>query len=227
MIRAKKSLNRIHIFESLYILMKKFYVVMPNIVAKNMEPPKEFEMQDMTEPKVQVVNITRVVKCCRHCQMVNINDRVRMLCPYCGTFYDSKAEREKNQTESRHNKNEKILKGRKNQNDKSDDEETQKLDAESIDFKHLENNGGGVKNFFRNLISRKSVNKRYDENSSQSSVNKPRSNSIMSVKIKKKYVIMEETNLTHRFLTIKNNEPSLFSEYRNHVLTFQDSNEFK
>ncbi len=197
---------------------------MPNIVTNNLDSLKEIEMQDMTDPKIQIVKITRVVKCCRHCQMVNINDRSRMLCPYCGTFYDSKAEREKNQIESRakNTKNEKILKARKNQNDKSDGEETQKINAETVDFKQIDNSGG-IKNFFRNLMARNLVNKKDDTSKSESFLK----NSNVNKRIKKTYIIEEETNLTHRFLTVKNNDLSIFDDYRNYVSTIKDLNEFK
>lgn len=36
---------------------------------------------------------------CRICQLVNISEKKRMLCPYCGSFYDAKIEQQFNQNQ--------------------------------------------------------------------------------------------------------------------------------
>lgn len=36
--------------------------------------------------------IIKIVLTCRVCQMIHISDKKRILCPYCGNFYDSKLE---------------------------------------------------------------------------------------------------------------------------------------
>ena len=60
---------------------------------------KEIEMKDMSSlSKEEVVNVKRVVKICGTCQMVYINDQPRLLCLYCGNFYDAKTDREKNRS---------------------------------------------------------------------------------------------------------------------------------
>jgi hypothetical protein len=37
--------------------------------------------------------IVQIVKNCRVCDMVNIGDNKRILCPYCGSFYDTKMQK--------------------------------------------------------------------------------------------------------------------------------------
>lgn len=60
---------------------------------------KEIEMKDMSSfGKEEVVTVKRVVKICGNCQMVYINEQPRILCLYCGNFYDAKTEREKNRS---------------------------------------------------------------------------------------------------------------------------------
>ena len=174
---------------------------------------KEIEMKEIStppEPKVHIVNITRVVKCCNHCQMVFINERKRILCPFCGSYYESKEEREKNQVNLK--RSGKILKNRKNLNDKSDDDDDISIDnAEETSYKQIESssNSGGFRNFFRNLVGNKQETKA-NNRSSTDMANKNIQNSNKLIE----YNLIEETNLNHRFLTIKNRDPTLFSDYR-------------
>ena len=67
----------------------------------------------------------------------------------------------------------------------------------------------GVRNFFRSLIKKNrhksGKNKNYETN---------RKNSSTSEKIIKEYVVIEKTDLSHRFLTVKNKDPNLFKDYK-------------
>ncbi len=64
-----------------------------------MTDSKEIEMKDMSSfDKEEVITVKRIVKLCENCQMVYINDQPRILCLYCGSFYDAKLEREKNRS---------------------------------------------------------------------------------------------------------------------------------
>ena len=42
--------------------------------------------------KIIKFQVYQIVKTCRSCQLIYISDRIRILCPYCGSFYDPKAE---------------------------------------------------------------------------------------------------------------------------------------
>lgn len=35
-------------------------------------------------------SMVQIVKSCTICEMINIADKMRILCPYCGSFYDPK-----------------------------------------------------------------------------------------------------------------------------------------
>jgi uncharacterized Zn-finger protein len=37
--------------------------------------------------------VTKIVESCRSCKMIQISERRRVLCPYCGTFFDPNEER--------------------------------------------------------------------------------------------------------------------------------------
>lgn len=69
-------------------------------------------------------------------------------------------------------------------------------------------NKRGVRNFFRSLIKKNrpksGKNKNYE---TRENCNTPEN-------IIKEYVVIEKTDLSHRFLTVKNNNPNLFRDYR-------------
>ena len=68
--------------------------------------------------------------------------------------------------------------------------------------------GRGVRNFFRNLIHNnrfKSTGRKNDEAREEK----------REEKVIKEYVIIEKTDLDHRFLTVKNKDSSLFKDYIN------------
>ena len=163
---------------------------------------------------IEIVKITKVVKCCKNCKMVYINDVKRTLCPFCGSFYDSKEEREKNT-----NKPQKILKNRKSMNENSDNDENGSH-YEKTEYHDLTNseNGGGIRNFFKNLVSRKN-------NTTNGKIeiknNKQETEFKLKILTQKQYMIVEDTNLSHRFLTIKNIDCELFSDYRKDVQTIK------
>ena len=46
----------------------------------------------LSNPGIQLAT-NRLVTGCRNCKMVNVSDRKRIICPYCGTFYDPNEER--------------------------------------------------------------------------------------------------------------------------------------
>lgn len=35
----------------------------------------------------------RVVACCHKCKLINVSERQRLMCPYCGAFYDPNDEK--------------------------------------------------------------------------------------------------------------------------------------
>jgi hypothetical protein len=39
---------------------------------------------------LQTCQITKIVKCCKYCHMVFIGESKRILCPFCGSFYEPK-----------------------------------------------------------------------------------------------------------------------------------------
>jgi hypothetical protein len=44
-------------------------------------------------PANKIESTGKVVDCCRACKMVHVSDRKRIMCPYCGTFFDPNEEK--------------------------------------------------------------------------------------------------------------------------------------
>lgn len=184
---------------------------------------KELEMENLpTSSKIEFIQIIKVVKCCRNCKMVYINEIKRTLCPFCGSFYESKEEREKNFNQS-FIKSEKILKNRKclNGNIESEKKEiiSQNNNAEYHEIKKSENKG--VRYFFKNLVSPKSNLIIKNE------LIKKKDSDLQNFCTQKKYVMIEDTNLNHRFLTVKNKDIELFSDYRNNIQLITKVDEYR
>jgi len=86
-----------------------------------------------------------------------------------------------------------------------DDENDDDEDNENEEIKANNNKAKGVRNFFKNLISFASKSKK---NSLETKKKAENFNIITNI------VIVEKTDLNHRFLTVKNKNADLFSDYR-------------
>lgn len=49
--------------------------------------------RNSSSKKINQTNNTKTVVACFRCNLVSICDKTRILCPYCGSFFDSKKEK--------------------------------------------------------------------------------------------------------------------------------------
>jgi hypothetical protein len=58
---------------------------------------KSFNLQSLAGLKPllneKVDPSSRVLGLCRQCKLINVSDRKRIMCPYCGSFYDPSEEK--------------------------------------------------------------------------------------------------------------------------------------
>ena len=127
-------------------------------------------------------------------------------------------------------------KGNSNKASSSDDEEDESGSEESSDDETKSKTSGGVRNFFKNLFSKKnsksSANLSKKDESIQLKKNMPKTNEATNnIDSPKKDltdaesnspVIIESLNMLHPFLTVKNKDLSLFQEYRDTFVKTQE-----
>lgn len=93
-------------------------------------------------------------------------------------------------------------------NDEDDDEEDYEDESSSSD-KAIATKSKGVKSFFKNLINFTKFSDKRKNNANDSKTKNEKINIVKTV------VIVEKTDLKHRFLTVKNKNLDLFNDYRN------------
>ena len=104
------------------------------------------------------------------------------------------------------------------EDDDEDEDDDNSEDDESSNDKN-KTKSKGVKSFFKNLINfSKLTDKRKNDANNKKKENK--------INIVKTIVIVEKTDLKHRFLTVKNKNPDLFKDYRENQ-TIKSLEEFR
>lgn len=59
----------------------------------SLEHAKNESLSSTSTPPNPLTGSDQIVLNCRVCQMINITDKKRILCPFCGSFYDPRIER--------------------------------------------------------------------------------------------------------------------------------------
>lgn len=130
---------------------------------------------------------------CRICEMINITDNTRVLCPYCGSFYDSKMKAEYNvKTKRKSSANSTI--------EKSDSDSSEEENSHS---------GGGFRNFLKSFLN---MSKRSNSNPNLVKQAAPRTNLEENLKLEEENYSCEKQ--LHPFFSIKNKEPNFFKEFK-------------
>ena len=172
-----------------------------------------------------LIKIVRYVSTCRKCLMITICEKKRQICPFCASFYDFKME-----------SNHKLVKMKKacsnDLSDDSDDENDGSNDSSKT-------NGAKIKEFFFGLFkfktnATKSKCKSLEKSPSYmdfriSEMRKKQNDDLFDlnhINDFSQYEIIEHTDLTHPFLTIKNKNLSLFENYQNQFIRNQDEFRF-
>ncbi|RNA11315.1 putative E3 ubiquitin- ligase HECTD2 [Brachionus plicatilis] len=153
----------------------------------------------------KIMKSSQVVASCRICEMINICDIARILCPYCGSFYDPNVKTEAKLKSRRSSANSTI---EKSDSDLSEDDSSQ--------------SGGGFRNFIKSFlkITKKSNS---NPNLTKNSLQKNKTVSSIANLNQERNFVLEKPE--HPFLSVKNKEPNFFKEK---AANFQmDSDKFK
>lgn len=137
---------------------------------------------------------------CRVCEMINICDKCRVLCPYCGSFYDPNMKTESNYIKRKSSSNSTV----------------EKFDTKLIeeDTSH----SGGFKSLIKNFLN---ISKKSSSNPSLTRQSFQRANSIANLD----YGIETGVEKLHQFFSLRNKDPNFFKEFKTKFKL--GSNEFK
>jgi hypothetical protein len=196
--------------------------------------------------------IIKIVLLCKNCSMVFIGEKRRVLCPFCGTFFDSKLEQESGSgcANLNHHKRRQISGSLSNKLDTVHHSSSSSSSSEvnspgsssgdDSDSNASKSGGGGskLKEFFKSLIRRKPLKSTKNSSNSRSNQYQKKKNSTETnlennlEKIKNSMPkpdangLIEITDLKHPFLTVRNQDPNFFSDYRENHL-YKELNEFR
>ncbi|CAF1012546.1 unnamed protein product, partial [Brachionus calyciflorus] len=171
----------------------------------------------------------QVVVNCRVCDMINIGDKNRVLCPYCGSFYDPNLRLNSNENNKRNIthgplKRCESLSTSESSSAKTTTSSNSREDSDSDDPEEsqMAQSRGGVRNFLKNLISSSKKNSKSNPNlnkiqntklksanSTQNFKNTELNNGLKREKSTPKII---QESVLHPFLSVKNKEDNFFLE---------------
>ena len=170
---------------------------------------------------------------CRTCHMISISDSNRIMCPYCGSFYDpnflkknTKNSRRSNNSKNRRNSDSNRSIETTSEMEEIDNNESNNSSDTDTDDSSLNspNAGERVKSFFKNLFSKRASNKSdrkeciqmRDKNGgrrSDNSLNGGKMTSVTSFEVNK--MINAQKIVMHPFLTLESKDSLTTEQYRN------------
>jgi uncharacterized Zn finger protein (UPF0148 family) len=185
---------------------------------------------------------TKSIMSCITCNMISISDTNRIMCPYCGAFYDpnflnikannkkSKKTRADAKSQNRNGSRRNSASSRSNgANSDNDEGVSESNDSDSGDSNASSRTSKKVKNFFKNLFSKRDVtkgekkeeyiqmdDKKDKENSSENIRNNVKGHDSGSLEMKK--LFNAQNVVMHLFLTLEAKDPLKIELYKRKFL---------
>ena len=190
--------------------------------------------------------LTKSILSCRTCYMISISDTKRIMCPYCGSFYDpnflknrsdikkskkkvanGKIESRNGFSNRRHSESSRSNETNSGNEESESNSSNKESDLDTDDSNSSGRASGKVKNFFKNLFSKKDVVKEgkkeeyiqmEDKKLNKTFAENIRNNTKICTSLETKKILNAQNIVMHPFLTIEAKDPIKIEEYRRKFL---------